>query len=152
MRRLWEIIESVAIFAIWLVAMLLLAAFADAQSALPPATSYEVNLTWQAPTDSQNLPACTLAQLGTPGDAGTVCWDAAASYDVFRAVATGSYARINAGAVTEVAYTDLTVVNGQGYSYYVDSVDAEGNLSAPSNTVAEVIPQLSAAAIIGKTT
>jgi fibronectin type 3 domain-containing protein len=42
--------------------------------------------------------------------------------------------------LTELTYTDTTAADGQTYDYIVESVDAQGNLSSPSNIYTAVIP------------
>ena len=37
-------------------------------------------------------------------------------------------------------YTDTSVQDGTSYSYYVESIDASGNQSAPSSPVPITIP------------
>lgn len=84
------------------------------------AAAYQVELTWDAPTDST---------------------DPVAGYDVYRAVSgSTSYQMVNTSATTATSYTDTTVADGTSYVYYVVSVDAEGNESAPSNTYTATIP------------
>lgn len=82
------------------------------------AGSYEVELTWNAPTDSA---------------------DPIVGYDIYRAVSgSTSYQLLNTSVAT--SYTDTTVQNGTDYTYYVVSVDASGNQSAPSNLFSASIP------------
>lgn len=82
--------------------------------------SYEVNLTWNAPTSSS---------------------DPVAGYNVYRATAgSTSYQLLNASVNVPASYTDTSVQSGTSYSYYVASVDAKGNQSTPSNTYTAVIP------------
>jgi len=38
------------------------------------------------------------------------------------------------------AYNDTSVTDGTAYTYYVVSVDSEGNQSSPSNTYSVTIP------------
>jgi len=84
------------------------------------ASAYEVNLQWDAPTSST---------------------DPVAGYNVYRAPSgSTSYELLNASPVTKTAYTDNNVTDGQTYDYVVESVDAEGNTSAPSNMAAVTIP------------
>ena len=84
------------------------------------ASNYEVSLTWDAPTGSS---------------------DPVAGYNVYRAVSGSStYQLLNSSPDATTAYTDVTVQNGTAYIYYVKSVDAEGNQSAPSNTYTVSIP------------
>jgi hypothetical protein len=84
------------------------------------AGSYQVNLTWNAPTGST---------------------DPVAGYNIYRATgASSTYQLLNATADTSTTYTDSTVQTATSYTYYVESVDAEGNQSGPSNTYSANIP------------
>jgi hypothetical protein len=120
----------------YLMVLFLCGLTAQAQStvALPKGvTGYGVGLTWNAPVNSANLPTCT-TQLIAASDP---CWDPVAGYNVYRSPTGGL---LNATPVTLVAYTDSTVVEGNTYTYYVESVDASGATSVPSNTVTVPIP------------
>lgn len=86
---------------------------------------YTVLLTWQPPT-------CM---------ATNSCSDAVANYDVFRMGSGGTFEQI-ASSVTPTTYSDTGVQWSATYQYYVTSVDAQGNQSAPSNTVSVTIPSL----------
>jgi hypothetical protein len=104
-------------------ALLALAARAGAQTVLLPAAtaSWEVNLVWQAPAVSP---------------------DPVAGYEAFRSP-TGLWAyQLLAGTVAApvTAYTDATVEPGQTYDYIVESEDASGNLSVPSNVATVAVP------------
>jgi hypothetical protein len=82
--------------------------------------SYQVNLTWNAPTSSP---------------------DPVAGYEVFRAPnGSTSYQQLNASSVAQTSYADTTVQDGQTYNYYVESVDGSGNTSAPSNMANVNVP------------
>lgn len=84
------------------------------------AGSYQVDLSWVAPTSST---------------------DPVAGYDVYRAASgSSSYQLLNASLNPQTTYTDTTVQSGTSYSYYVESVDAQGNQSVPSNTYQASIP------------
>ena len=84
------------------------------------AASYEVDLNWDAPSSSS---------------------EAVAGYDIYRAVSgSSSYRLLNSGINASTAYTDSTVADGTAYQYYVTSVDAAGNQSAPSNVFSVTIP------------
>ncbi len=104
-----------------------------AQSALPKATAYQVNLTWQAPTSSPDPVAGYLAFRGPTG--------------------SGVWGQLAAVGMA-LTYNDLTVVLGQNYDYMVESVDAGGVTSSPSNIATASIPgsDLSGGTISGKTT
>jgi hypothetical protein len=81
---------------------------------------YAVNLSWNAPASST---------------------DPVAGYNVYRAPSgSTNYTQLNTAAVTQTAYSDTTVLNGQTYDYIVESVDASGVTSSPSNMAAEAIP------------
>jgi hypothetical protein len=84
------------------------------------AATYEVDVSWNAPSDS-TVPV--------------------AGYDVYRAVSgSSSYELLNASLDDATSYTDTTVQAGVAYNYYVVSVDASGNQSAPSNLFSVTIP------------
>ena len=84
------------------------------------ATAYEVQLTWDAPSSST---------------------DPVAGYNVYRATGTStSYQLVGSTVVGTTQYTDTTVADGASYTYYVESVDAEGNTSSPSTTYTANIP------------
>jgi fibronectin type 3 domain-containing protein len=80
-------------------------------------SAYGVQLTWNE----------------TPGG------DSAVSYNVFREQTAG-FVQINASAVTTTSYLDSTAASGQTYVYMVESVDADGNASDPSETVTVAVP------------
>jgi hypothetical protein len=84
------------------------------------APSYSVDLTWDAPTSSP---------------------DPVAGYDVYRAAGSnGVYQLLNSIVNTGTTYMDASVMSGQAYTYYVESVDAQGNKSVPSNRTTTTIP------------
>lgn len=67
--------------------------------------------------------------------------DPVAGYNVYRAPSGSySYQQINPSTVTQTSYVDLTVGAGQTYDYIVESVDASGNTSAPSNMASATLP------------
>jgi hypothetical protein len=83
--------------------------------------SYQVNLTWNAPASST---------------------DPVAGYNVFRApTGTTAYVQLTTSAVTATNYVDGSPQNGTTYDYMVQSVDASGVSSGPSNTYTAAIPQ-----------
>jgi len=84
--------------------------------------SYEVSLSWDAPSSST---------------------DPVAGYNVYRSGDAGNtYQALNTSPLplTPTAYSDTSVQNGQTYDYYVESVDASGVASVPSNTATATIP------------
>jgi Abnormal spindle-like microcephaly-assoc'd, ASPM-SPD-2-Hydin len=83
-------------------------------------TSYQVELTWSAPTS-------------TP--------QPVAGYNVYRSPSGGtSYQQLNSAALTQTTFADTTAQAGQTYDYIVESVDASGTTSGPSNMASIVIP------------
>ncbi|MGA3035047.1 MAG: choice-of-anchor D domain-containing protein [Terracidiphilus sp.] len=84
------------------------------------ASAYEVNLTWDPPASSA---------------------DPVAGYDVYRSAdGGGSYQELNSSPLTQPAYTDSNVQDGVVYTYYVESADASGVQSSPSNLLVVTIP------------
>jgi hypothetical protein len=84
------------------------------------AVPYQVNLSWDAPTSSP---------------------DPVAGYIVYRSPSGASlYVQLNPTVVTQTAYVDSNVQDGQTYDYIVESVDAAGIVSVPSNTAVVPIP------------
>jgi len=83
-------------------------------------STFEVTLTWDAPTGSS---------------------DPVTGYNIYRAVSGSfTYQLLNSSVDSSTSYTDTTVATNTSYSYYVESVDAAGNQSAPSNTYTVSIP------------
>jgi hypothetical protein len=83
--------------------------------------AYDVNLSWNAPVSST---------------------DPVAGYNVFRSpTGTTAYQQLNTSIVTVTNYVDGNVQNGTTYEYIVESVDASGGSSVPSNTFTAAIPQ-----------
>jgi hypothetical protein len=82
--------------------------------------SYQVNLTWDAPASST---------------------DPVAGYNVYRSPSGSStYQLVSSVNNSQWAYADNGVQSGQAYNYIVESVDASGNESAPSNMAAVSVP------------
>jgi len=82
--------------------------------------SYGVQLTWDAPNSSP---------------------DPVAGYNVFRAPeGSTAYQQVNLAVETQTTYLDTAVLGSASYQYIVESVDAEGNESVPSNTFSLTIP------------
>jgi fibronectin type 3 domain-containing protein len=87
------------------------------------AGSFQVNLTWDAPTDS-SAPA-------------------AVGYYIFRAIAGSSmYQQLNPQGdfETQTMFTDTTVASGITYDYYIESVDSAGVESSPSSIASVTVP------------
>ncbi len=83
-------------------------------------TSYQVNLNWDAPTSSP---------------------DPVAGYNVYRAPSgVSTYTQLNTSVMSATTYVDSNVQNGQTYDYIVESVDASGVESVPSNMAAVPVP------------
>lgn len=82
--------------------------------------SYQVDLSWEAPTDSQ---------------------DPVAGYEIYRSSSgASSYQLLTSSMLTNNSYVDNSVQSGQTYDYVVESVDASGVASAPSNIATVAIP------------
>ncbi len=81
---------------------------------------HEVDLSWNAPSSSV---------------------DPVAGYSVYRSSNGGStYQLLNSSVDTATTYADTTVLAGLTYQYNVESVDASGYTSVPSNTISETVP------------
>jgi len=92
----------------------------ESLSIVVDAAAYEVTLTWDAPAGSS---------------------DPVVGYNIYRAPSgSTTYSLLNATVNTPTEYTDTTVASGSSYSYYVESVDAQGNQSVPSNILSFTIP------------
>jgi hypothetical protein len=82
--------------------------------------AYEVELSWDAPAASSDPPV---------------------GYNIYRSVNGSTVYNLRDLTVNEsTSYTDTAVQVGDTYSYYVESVDAHGNHSAPSNIFTATIP------------
>jgi hypothetical protein len=81
---------------------------------------HEVDLSWNAPGSSV---------------------DPVAGYNVYRSSDGGTtYQLLNSSVDTATTYADMTVLAGQTYDYIVESVDASGYTSVPSNMISEISP------------
>ena len=98
---------------------------------VPPASSYQVALSWQAPSTCTATNTCMYAVYRMPG---TV---------TITAGTTGA-TLLGTTAAQVVTYTDTTVATGNTYSYAVETVQGGAN-SAPSNTFTIAIPLAPAA-------
>jgi hypothetical protein len=84
------------------------------------AGSGQVTLTWDAPSSSP---------------------DPVAGYNVYRSPGGAySFVQLNSSAVTQTTYVDSAAQSGQAYDYIVESVDASGTASAPTNIASVAIP------------
>jgi hypothetical protein len=80
----------------------------------------EVNLSWDAPASSP---------------------DPVAGYNVYRAPdGSNSYQLLSSVSNSQLTYTDTSVQAGLTYDYLVESVDASGVTSAPSNVATVTLP------------
>jgi len=81
---------------------------------------YVVNLSWSAPASSS---------------------DPVAGYHIYRSASgTSSYQLLGSVGTAQLAFTDSGVTSGQSYNYMVESVDASGVESGPSNVLALSVP------------
>jgi fibronectin type 3 domain-containing protein len=84
------------------------------------ASDYEVDLSWDAPTTSE---------------------DPVAGYNVYRAPSGSSTFQFLGSSVgLETTYVDGSVLNGESYDYEVKSADAAGVESVPAGPVPVTIP------------
>ena len=84
------------------------------------AASYSVDLSWDAPISSP---------------------DPVAGYNIYRSTGSSStYQLLNSTVDSLLTFVDSTVQNGLVYVYMVESVDASGVESVPSNTFSVSIP------------
>lgn len=89
-------------------------------SAQPPPPAYVVDLNWDAP-ESSAVPVV--------------------GYNIYRSPSGSSaYKLLNASVDKETAYNDNTVQSGQSYDYVIESIDADGVESPPTNEVTVTIP------------
>jgi len=84
------------------------------------AHTYQIDLSWEAPSGSK---------------------DPVAGYNIYReAEGDTFYILLNGAPVATTSYTDQGVAGATTYKYYVESVDSQGNTSAPSNTFTIAVP------------
>jgi len=84
------------------------------------AETVEVNLTWAAPSSSA---------------------DPVAGYNIYRApTGSTSYQLLSSVSSTQLTFTDTNVQAGLTYDYIVESVDASGVTSTPSNMASVTLP------------
>jgi centrosomal CEP192-like protein len=82
------------------------------------AVKYEVQLNWSAPSS-----------------------DSVTGYKVYRSTGgTSNYQLLSSSVVSDTTYTDTSVQSGDAYDYVVESVDASGKQSGPSNSTTVAIP------------
>jgi hypothetical protein len=81
---------------------------------------HEVDLSWIAPSSP---------------------YDPIAGYNIYRAPSgSSSFQLLNSLDDNKTSYVDSPVQSGQGYSYFVTSVDISGTESVPSDTISVTIP------------
>jgi fibronectin type 3 domain-containing protein len=61
-------------------------------------------------------------------------------YNVYRAIGTGGYSKLDSSIVTGLKYTDVTVTAGTTYKYVVTAVDSLGLESPFSLPIAATVP------------
>ncbi|MGO9516628.1 MAG: choice-of-anchor D domain-containing protein [Candidatus Korobacteraceae bacterium] len=81
--------------------------------------SYQVSLTWNAPTGSS---------------------DPVVGYDVYRSSGNAQYQLLNPSVDAQTSFADSDVQSGLTYQYYVTAVDTQGVQSVPSNMAEVTIP------------
>ena len=127
MKYLYALLAIVAVYC-----SLPVAAYAQAH-----VSTAQVNLAWTAPTNSSGLPVCTPQLIA----AKTACWDPFVGYNAYRALSgTSPFTQLNTATITTTSYTDLAIQSSQTYNYIVESVDASGTTSTPSNTAVVTTP------------
>jgi Abnormal spindle-like microcephaly-assoc'd, ASPM-SPD-2-Hydin len=83
------------------------------------AASHEVDLSWSAPASSV---------------------DPIVGYNIYRSTGSSGYQLVNSSVDTQTTYVDSSVQTGSTYDYVVESVDAEGVESVPSNQATATVP------------
>ncbi len=79
----------------------------------------EVELTWDPPSSQS---------------------DPITGYNIYRSANGSTFQLLNSGIDPATTYTDNAVQSGSVYNYYVESIDAAGDSSAPSNSATVAIP------------
>jgi hypothetical protein len=83
------------------------------------AVAHSVGLNWEAPTSSP---------------------DPVAGFNIYRTLGSGSPQLLNSTPITTTTYVDNSVASGSTYAYAVESVDASGVQSPPSNQIQVTVP------------
>jgi hypothetical protein len=97
-------------------------------------------------TNATNATAISLQGTGVQASPHTVAlnWVASTSevsgYNVYRAVANGSYVKLNGVPLVTLQFTDTAVQSGQTYTYAVTSVSTDDTESSYSTPATVVIP------------
>ena len=113
-----------------------------------PKTAGTVSGSVKVASNATNSPA-TIAVSGDGIAATThsveLSWTASTSagivgYNVYRAIGTGGYSKLDSSIVTGLKYTDVTVTAGTTYKYVVTAVDSLGRESAFSLPIAATVP------------
>jgi hypothetical protein len=83
------------------------------------AAPHEVDLSWSAPASST---------------------DPIVGYNIYRSTGSSGYQLLNPSVDSQTTYVDNSVQTGLTYDYVVESVDAEGVESVPSNEATATVP------------
>lgn len=88
---------------------------------VPPSSGpHRIQLSWVAPASTD---------------------DPVAGYNIFRAPSgSNAFQLLNSQIDPQTTFIDTTAQSGFAYDYYVESVDADGTASSPSNTITLAIP------------
>jgi hypothetical protein len=116
-----------------------------AYAVTPSKSGFAFNPTSQSATvNGANVTGVNFTAAATHSVA--LSWDPSTSpliigYNVYRTTVSGSLlARMNAGLIGGLAFTDTGVLGGSTYYYVTTAVDSNGNESTPSNMVTATIP------------
>jgi fibronectin type 3 domain-containing protein len=113
-----------------------------------PKTAGTISGSVKVASNATNSPASIT--IGGEGIAATthsveLSWAASTSagivgYNVYRAIGTGGYSKLDSGLITGLKYTDVTVAAGTTYKYVVTAVDSLGLESAYSAPTSATVP------------
>ena len=119
---------------------------ANLNAGFSPATAGAVNGLITVNCNGASPVVIALAGIGTQASAHSVAlnWDPSTNdvigYFVYRALADGTYAKVNSAPDVSTQYTDTNLMSGQTYTYAITAVDADNVESDYSDPVVVVIP------------